>query len=46
MKYITRFTTLNEEEQQAIVEDVKIEEYKKEQYSLDKEMFRLNVILY
>ncbi|MDM5186855.1 Crp/Fnr family transcriptional regulator [Bacillus sp. DX4.1] len=29
MKYITRFTTLNEEEQQAIVEDVKIEEYKK-----------------
>ena len=29
MKYITRFTTLNEEEQQAIVEDVQIEEYKK-----------------
>ncbi|MFJ8526579.1 Crp/Fnr family transcriptional regulator [Bacillus sp. NPDC094106] len=29
MKYMTRFTTLNEEEQQAIVEDVQIEEYKK-----------------
>ncbi|PEE35591.1 Crp/Fnr family transcriptional regulator [Bacillus pseudomycoides] len=29
MKYMTRFTILNEEEQQAIVEDVQIEEYKK-----------------
>lgn len=29
MKYMTRFTTLNEEEQQAIVEDVQIEEYKR-----------------
>ncbi|MEH7460189.1 Crp/Fnr family transcriptional regulator [Bacillus sp. JJ1127] len=29
MKYMTRFTTLSEEEQQAIVEDIQIEEYKK-----------------
>ncbi|MGG0274923.1 Crp/Fnr family transcriptional regulator [Bacillus rhizoplanae] len=29
MKYMTRFTTLNEEEQQAIVKDILIEEYKK-----------------
>jgi CRP-like cAMP-binding protein len=29
LKYLTKFTTLNEEEQQAIVKDVLIEEYKK-----------------
>lgn len=29
LKYLTQFTTLSEEEQQAIVEDVQIEEYKK-----------------
>ncbi|RAP30844.1 hypothetical protein C2W64_00011 [Brevibacillus laterosporus] len=28
-KYLTRFTSLNEEEQQAIAEDILIEEYKK-----------------
>ena len=28
-KYMTRWTSLNEEEQQAIVEDILIEEYKK-----------------
>lgn len=29
LKYLTKFTTLNEEEQQAIVKDILIEEYKK-----------------
>jgi CRP-like cAMP-binding protein len=29
LKYLTKFTTLNEEEQQAIVKDVLTEEYKK-----------------
>ncbi|WP_257351513.1 Crp/Fnr family transcriptional regulator [Pseudalkalibacillus decolorationis] len=29
MKYLTRFTTLSEEEQQSVVEEVQIEEYKK-----------------
>lgn len=29
MKYMNRYTTLSEEEQQAIVEDIQIEEYKK-----------------
>jgi len=29
MKYITRFTTLNEEEQRAVIKDVLVEEYKK-----------------
>ncbi|WP_416827937.1 Crp/Fnr family transcriptional regulator [Ectobacillus polymachus] len=29
MQYLTRFTTLNEVEQQTIVEDIQIEEYKK-----------------
>ncbi|MGM0882402.1 MAG: Crp/Fnr family transcriptional regulator [Bacillota bacterium] len=29
LKYMTRFTTLNEEEQQAIAEEILIEEYKK-----------------
>lgn len=29
LQYMTRFTTLNEEEQQAIVEDILIKEYKK-----------------
>jgi CRP-like cAMP-binding protein len=29
LKYLTRFTTLNEEEQQAILKDILVEEYKK-----------------
>lgn len=29
LKYLARFTTLNEEEQQAIVEDILVQEYKK-----------------
>src|SRR6476620_5333474 len=29
MKYMTRLTTLSEEEQQAIIEEIQIEEYKK-----------------
>ncbi|TXK84848.1 Crp/Fnr family transcriptional regulator [Paenibacillus sp. N3.4] len=28
-KYLTKFTSLNEEEQQAIIDDIRIEEYKK-----------------
>ncbi|WP_442602412.1 Crp/Fnr family transcriptional regulator [Paenibacillus sp. KN14-4R] len=28
-KYLTRFTSLNEEEQQALIDDIRIEEYKK-----------------
>lgn len=43
-KYLTKFTSLNEEEQQAIVDNILVEEYKKEQFSLDKEMFQLNAI--
>lgn len=29
LKYLARFTTLNEEEQQAIIEDIQVQEYKK-----------------
>lgn len=29
LKYLARYTTLNEEEQRAIVEDIRIEEFKK-----------------
>ncbi len=46
MKYMTKYSTLNEEQQQAIVEEIEIEEFKKERFSLDKEMFQLNVTLY
>lgn len=42
-KYMTKFTSLNEEEQ-AIVKGVLIKEYKKGPFSLDRERFPLNVI--
>ena len=46
LKYLNQFTTLSEEKKQAILEDLHIENYKKELISLDKAMFPQNVTSY
>ena len=44
-KYMSKFTSLTEEQQLTIANEIKSTNLKKEQSFLDKEMFLLNAIL-